>query len=40
MTGPHAPVVDVPAYAIDLPILPDAQADDGLLDWIVLVRPV
>jgi diacylglycerol kinase family enzyme len=37
--GAHALVVNVPAYALGLPILPTARPDDGLLDWILFERP-
>jgi diacylglycerol kinase (ATP) len=38
VTGVYCVVANAPAYALDLPLAPDARADDGALDWIVFER--
>ena len=37
--GAHCLVFNLPQYACALALAPEARADDGLLDWIVLERP-
>ena len=37
--GAHAMVFNLRAYALRLGLAPDARADDGLMDWLVLERP-
>jgi diacylglycerol kinase (ATP) len=37
--GAHCLVFNLPQYACDLPVAPQARPDDGLLDWVVLERP-
>lgn len=39
VTGAHVFVFNLPCYGFDLPFAPDARADDGLLDYVVLERP-
>ncbi|HEV8474093.1 MAG TPA: diacylglycerol kinase family protein [Methylomirabilota bacterium] len=36
--GAHCVIANVPAYALDLPLVPGARADDGALDWVVFQR--
>jgi diacylglycerol kinase family enzyme len=36
--GVHCVVANVPGYALDLPLLPAARADDGVLDWVMFER--
>lgn len=38
-SGALVMVFNLPQYANDLPLAPDAQANDGLLDWLVFARP-
>ena len=37
--GALAMVFNLPQYANELPLAPDALPDDGLLDWLVFARP-
>jgi len=37
-SGAYCVVANAPAYAFDLPLAPDARADDGALDWLVFER--
>ena len=37
-SGTHALVFNLPRYAFRLPFAPDAQPDDGLLDWVLFER--
>lgn len=37
-SGSYCLVANAPAYALDLPLAPDACADDGALDWMVFER--
>jgi diacylglycerol kinase family enzyme len=37
-TGAYCVVANAPVYALDLPLVPDARADDGALDWLVFER--
>lgn len=37
--GALAMVFNLPQYGMGLPIAPDAQPDDGMLDWFVLEKP-
>ena len=39
VVGTHAFVFNLPAYALSLPIAPDARDDDGRLNWVVFERP-
>jgi len=36
--GSHCTVANLPDYALDMRLAPEARADDGLLDWTVLSR--
>ncbi len=36
--GAHVFVFNLPCYGFNLPFAPDARADDGMLDWVVLER--
>jgi len=36
--GAYCVIANAPAYALDLPLAPDARADDGALDWLLFER--
>jgi diacylglycerol kinase family enzyme len=38
VTGAHCVIANAPGYALDLPLVPAARADDGALDWVVFER--
>jgi len=37
-SGAYCIIANAPAYALDLPLTPQARADDGALDWVVFER--
>lgn len=37
--GRHVVVFNIPQYAMDLPFVPEAQDNDGLLHWVVFEKP-
>jgi diacylglycerol kinase (ATP) len=37
-SGAYCVIANAPAYALDLPLAPDARADDGALDWLLFER--
>jgi diacylglycerol kinase (ATP) len=37
-SGAYCVIANAPAYALDLPLVPDARADDGALDWLLFER--